>query len=101
MSNYHYDKGTINVQAPSICPSYQVGTYNVSVYDNHQPIYFVGPNNYTQESIEEPIVIMKEIEAGRQHYQYKITISSEGITHTKMGTIGEYFIIISVLSKYF
>lgn len=80
------------MQAPSICPMYQVGTYNVSFYDDNHPngIYRIGPNNFTQENISQPTIIMKEIEAGHLYYQYQITVCSEGITHTLMGTFSEY-----------
>ena len=63
-----------------MCPRYQVGIYNITVYDdnNHIVHYFV-PTEYTQNNIQEQELIVKEIRSGMivgRHYVVKVTVES-------------------------
>lgn len=78
------------LQAPKLCPLYQTGTYNISVYDKtYHLIQQVGPTEYTQVNEEEQTLIVHQIQSSFQYYAFEVTTSSVGITHTLRRTFGE------------
>lgn len=73
----------ITFQAPSICPGYQTGFYNITIYDDHGNVVEIfGQTEYIQEREEEPVLIVKGVRSGlilNQQYTLAITVESLGV----------------------
>jgi hypothetical protein len=82
-----------NSQAPRICPGYQVGTCNITIYtSNHESIiHQLGPIEYTQEDVHEQELIPMEFRNGfilGEHYGISVTAESSGFLRSRTTVFG-------------
>ena len=83
------------MQAPSICPGYQTGIYNITVYDDAYSAAIIdfGPTKYTQESEEEHALIVKEVKSGMSLgglYIVEVSVESFNSYCLKRKTISKF-----------
>lgn len=64
-----------------MCPVYQTGSYNITVYDSADHLLnFFGPEVYTQENEENKTLVEKDLQVFLTQGQlYKVTVTSESI----------------------
>ena len=77
----------MNTQAPRICPGYQTGTYNITLFDDKDLVFDqFGPTKYTQENSNGQVLIVRGawsgIELGNQ-YEVEVTVESVGVFRSK------------------
>ena len=89
------------MQAPNICPGYQTGTINISIYDsdnNDNLVHRFGLTEYTQQNLDEPKLIIEELRSeliqGR-HYKVEVTVESIGMLRFKQKSFCKLRIIIN------
>ena len=80
------------MQAPRVCPGYQIGSYNISIYakntlDNSSSlIYHFGPADYTQVNVDERTLLAHELRSGiyqGSHYEVEVTVESYSMIRTR------------------
>ena len=80
------------MQAPRVCPGYQIGSYNISIYatntlDNSSSlIYHFGPADYTQVNVDERTLLAHELRSGinqGSHYEVEVTVESYSMIRSR------------------
>ena len=73
------------MQAPRVCPGYQTGSYNITIYDSYGNVVKIfSQTDYTQVREEEPVLIVKGVRSGlslNQQYILAVTVESLGVHH--------------------
>ena len=85
------DSSLCSVQVPNMCPRYQVGIYNITIYDdnNHNIIHYFVPTEYTQNNLQEQELIVKEVKSGLivgGYYIVEVTVETGGVVHSQNKT---------------
>lgn len=85
------------MKAPKICPEYQDGSYNITVYsnesDNLTELHHFGPTKYTQRNENEQELVVKEVKDGfifRGHYEVSVSAEIFGIIQSKSKVFCEF-----------
>ena len=87
-----YSIDTFISQTPRICPNYQTGTYNITIYyinDNESIVHQFGPIEFTQGQE----LIVEEVKNGfflGEHYGINITAQSFGIVRFQATVFGNH-----------
>lgn len=76
-----------------MCPRYQVGIYNITIYDdiNHNIIHHFVPTEYTQKNIQEQELIVRGVKSGLivgGHYIVEVMVESGGVIRSQNKTFG-------------
>lgn len=83
------------VQAPQLCPGYQIGMYNITLRDDKSDtiLYSFGPSKYTQENENEPELIVKRIYSeliSEQNYTLEVSVESLGSRYLKQKSFSKF-----------
>ena len=81
-------------QAPRICPGYQTGTYNISIYTSNDEsiVHQFGPIEYSQEHGNEQKLVVKEVRNGfilGENYGINVTAESIGVFRFRTTSFGK------------
>lgn len=97
----HYNLSLL--QAPTICPGYQTGFYNITVYDGYGNVVKIfSQTEYTQETEEEPVLIVKGVRSGlilNEQYIVAVTVESLGVYHHQRKNFSKYLAISESLFR--
>lgn len=89
----------IYIQAPTICPGYQKGTHNVTIYDgNGSLVHQFDSIEYTQEDNGEKSHIVKEMTSGlvySKNYTVEVMTSSLGVMRSKRDSFCKQTCVVS------
>ena len=82
------------MQFPRICPGYQIGVYNITIYDNNNGdiIHSFRPMELMQKNTEEQALITKEVKSGLtlgRQYVAEVTVESIGMVRNQNKTFGK------------
>ena len=82
------------LQAPTICPGYQTGSYYITIYDGYGNVVKIfSQTEYTQETEEEPVLIVKGVRSGlitNQQYTLAVTVESLRIYRHQTKNFSKY-----------
>ena len=86
---------TLLLQAPNICPGYQRGMYEISIYSDDGSgslVHSFPPTLHSRENDEDEATIAKEMRTGLTYgvnYTVEVVHATLGIVHTKTKGFGK------------
>ena len=87
------------MQAPTICPGYQTGSYNITIYGGYGNVVKIfTQTEYTQETEEKPVLIVKGVRSGlilNEQYTIAVTVESLGVYHHQRKNFSKMLVAIN------